>query len=141
MVVATIAAVLALLLAWKRKAPKITALLALIAGAGLTAGMIGTYTSRFVTYTQGLTATATNQAVGVAVPAILGITLAFIVLHDMWPKHNASRFTAVAAFFLPVVAASIPGPFGDGVRALINGVVGVGGGLIGGATNQAPAGG
>jgi hypothetical protein len=123
-IAAVLAAVVALFLVWKKKMPKVTTWLALLAGAGLTVGWVGHGSAAVVNWAADLVSTGTRSAVGEAVPWVLAVPVLLNVVHDLWPKNAANRTTMVCAFFLPVLAALIPGPVGDGVQAAIAALTG-----------------
>jgi len=115
---------------WKRRAPKTIALLAMVAGAGITAGTLGGLVRQLLSTVSSLVGQLTTQAVGVAVPTVLAIVLLMAYVDDMWPKHRATTVTAVFGFLLPITVAGVPGivgetttatiaMLGDGVSALI----------------------
>lgn len=111
--VSVISLVLGLLLLWKGRAHKTTAVLALIAGAGMTGGFVGSMFQTGLGWLSDMAAALTSSAFGAAVPAILGIIALFIVIHDLWPGHTAGRITAVAALALPVLTTGIAGAVGS----------------------------
>jgi len=122
---------------WKRRAPKTVALLALVAGAGITAGALGGLVRQLLGAVSGLIGQLTTQAVGVAVPTVLAIVLLMTYAHDMWPKHPTTTTTAVLGFLLPITIAGVPGIVGSttttAIAMLGNGVSALVGSLFGGA--------
>lgn len=116
---AAIALAVGLVLMWLKVMPKIVALLMLAAGGAITGGFVGNLLARGAEGAFGLVGSLTSAAVGVAVPAVLAIAAAIVVVHDLWPKHNANRITAVLAFALPVLAVSIPGAAGSALGRVI----------------------
>jgi hypothetical protein len=125
-----IALAVAAVLLWKDRLPKITALLMLAAGAGITGGVIGRLMQRGVDWAAGWVGQLTSQAIGVAVPAVLAVVFTVLFIHDMWPHHPATRVTAVVAFFVPVLAVGLPGAAGsvlssalDALRSVTTGAV------------------
>jgi hypothetical protein len=120
-----IAAVVAVWLIWKRKMPKTTTLLALLAGAGLTIGWLGRGTDAVVDWGVNFADTLTRSAAGQAVGWVVAIPVFLNVVHDLMPKNAANRVTFACAFFLPPLAAVLPGPIGDAVRSAIGGLAGM----------------
>lgn len=116
---AAIALAVGLVLMWLRVAPKLVALLMLAAGGAITGGFVGSLLERGAQGAFSLVGSVTSAAVGVAVPAVLAIVAAIIVVHDLWPKHGANRVTAVLAFALPVLGVSIPGAAGSALGSAI----------------------
>ncbi|HEY3263311.1 MAG TPA: hypothetical protein VGJ95_24065 [Pseudonocardiaceae bacterium] len=121
---------------WKRRAPKTVALLALVAGAGITTGALGGMLRQLLGAVSGLVGQLTTQAVGVAVPTVLAVVLLLAYLDDMWPKHKATTVTALFGFLLPIAVASVPGIVGSTTRVAIatlgNGVSALVASLFGG---------
>lgn len=76
---------------------KTRAFLALVAAVGL-GGFAGRALARVVTWLVHLTGTVTGWALGVALPGALFLVLAAIAVHDLHPKHGATRRTAYVAF-------------------------------------------
>lgn len=116
---AAIALAVALVLMWLQVTPKIVALLMLAASGAITGGFVGSLLERGAEGAFRLVGSLTSAAVGVAVPAVLAIVAAIIVIHDLWPKHRANHVTAVLAFALPVLAVSVPGAVGSGLAQAI----------------------
>lgn len=134
--VAVIALAIAGVLTWKRKASKIVALLALVAGGGLQAGWLGGMLSQGIAAATSLVGSLTSAAFGVAVPAVLAVAGLIVYVHDMWPKHSAGRLTAGIGLVLPTLIASLGGAAGSiagsGVSAIGSAVGGALGALFGG---------
>jgi hypothetical protein len=95
--VAGLALVFWLLFHWLNIFAKTRTVLALVAAIGL-GGFIGRALVRVVTWLTHLTGTVTGWALGVALPSALFLVLAIILIHDLHPKHGASRRTAYIAF-------------------------------------------
>lgn len=88
----------ALLLKWKQRTPKVTALLMFAAGSGL-AILFGSIVAGFGLIAGGIT------GLGGTILTIATLVLLFIFVHDLWPKHKANGMTAWAGLFLPTFAA------------------------------------
>lgn len=116
--VLAITATIMIFLLWKGKAAKTTALLALVVGASLSGGVIGRVLRQLVNSLADATGQLTAELIGIAAPAVLGVWAVLHFSHDMMPKHNASRATAVVAFALPLFGALIPGAFGAFVLSM-----------------------
>jgi hypothetical protein len=145
----TATAVIALVLAYllvkfmpgSKWAFKFAILALLLAAVNFSGGWIGRTVSSVATFGTGTTATVTQGATGVAVPAILGITAAFVVGWALWPKHAVTRSSGkglqsgslalVAAVLLPIWATSIGGPVGGLVRCGVTQAQNVTGGVVG----------
>lgn len=119
---AVIALAIAGTLMWKRKMPKTVAVLALVAGAGLTSGWVGQTLHGLVGAGADLVGSLTSSAFGVAVPAILAIVGLIIFAHDIWPKNKANRITAVVGLVLPVLLTYLGGVAGSAAGAVISGI-------------------
>lgn len=130
-VTAVISLAIAVVLAWRRRAPKVVALLALVAGAGITSGTVGRLIRQTLDTVTRLVGDLTTQAVGAAVPSVLAVVLVVLFFHDLLPRSRASRATAVNGLFLPAVATSLPGAAGAFVVSLIGMVGTLIAGLVG----------
>jgi hypothetical protein len=86
-----------LLFHWLNIFAKTRAFLALVAAIGI-GGFIGIALARLVTWLTHMTGTVTAWALGVALPSALFLVLAAILIHDLHPKHGATRRTAYIAF-------------------------------------------
>jgi hypothetical protein len=115
-------ATLTMLLLWKKRVPKITAILMLGVGSGLTGVLLG-IAALFADVAGILTGGVT------VVMGIVTLALAFVVIHDLWPRHSADAKTAYAALALPVFAA---GAGGGVIPELVRHVTG---GVAGGAAS------
>ncbi len=124
-VTALVALVVAGFLIWKKKMPKVTTWLLLIAGAGATVGWIGQITGGVVGWLTNFGNAITQSAAGQAVPWVIAVPVLLNVVHDLLPKGVANRTTMVCAFFLPALAALLPGPIGEAVRTAIGGLAGM----------------
>lgn len=119
---AVIALAIAGTLTWKRKLPKIVALLALVAGAGLTSGWVGNTLHSCVGALADLVGSFTSSAFGVAVPAVIAVVGLIIFVHDIWPRHSASRLTAGVGLVLPVLLTYLGGVAGSAAGSVIDGI-------------------
>lgn len=115
-----ITATAAIFLFWKRKTPRLVAVLALIIGTYLTGGVLGQLLHRVVHSLEEVAGQLTTEMIGAAVPAVLGIWMVLHFVHDMMPQHNAGRGTAVVGFTLPMVAALIPGTLGAFIVSMLH---------------------
>jgi hypothetical protein len=106
---AAVALTLALLLKWKPfgRLEFLIPWLTMVAGIGITAAFLRGWV-------QHLTAMCRDAIpyLGVAIPVAIAVTLLFIVVYDLWPKHPTTKTTAIAAFALPAVAPEIGGAVG-----------------------------
>lgn len=141
---AVIAVVGALLLMWKfgrgKWITKMIMLLAMFAAANLSGGWFGQTSHSAADTLQNTTTNMTEYVFGVAVPSLLFIAAAFVVIYDLWPKHHATRLGIAAAFLLPLIAtASSAGAAGDVVRSGMTTVNEATGGVIGTAFDDKQA--
>ncbi len=109
---AALALTIAAILVWKKKTPRIAALLALAAGVGITGGLLGRFLTDAVRWMSSLVGDLTSQMLGSAVPAVLAVAALIVFVHDVWPKHTPSRITPAIGLLLPVLVASIGGAAG-----------------------------
>lgn len=134
--VAVIALTIAGVLMWKRKMPKIVALLMLVAGGGLQAGWLGGILASGIDAAAALAGSLTSAAFGTAVPAVLAVVGLIVYVHDMWPKHSAGRLTAGIGLVLPALVSYLGGAAGSiagsGVDAIGGAIGGALGALFGG---------
>lgn len=113
----TALAILGLLIKYKRRAPRLKVLLAIVAGAGL-AGPAGALLTEMINAATNAVGTATAAAFGVAAPAVLAIAVVMIVYFDIKDDKKADPPALVAAFtLLPLLAAQsgLLGQLGDGL--------------------------
>lgn len=89
---------LAVLLGWKKKTPKLRALLML----GVGSGVIGLVTAALAVFGSGTAAINGTLAMIASVATLVGT---FIVVHDLWPKNSATNTTGWVALVLPAFAA------------------------------------
>lgn len=130
--VTVLAFVAFLVLHWLNILPKTRAVAALIAGAGITTGLLGSLLRDGAEWLTRLAGTVTAVLVGAAVPAALAVALLIIFVHDMHPRRKASRRTAVIAFVLPLLLSaagitalsSLPGDVTQAVTTTITSVGG-----------------
>lgn len=137
--VAVVALAIAGTLMWKKRLPKIVALLALVAGAGLTSGFLGGLLERGISGAGSLMASLTSAAFGTAVPVVLAVVGLIVYVHDLWPGNRAGRLTAGIGLVLPLLIGHLGGAAGSiagsGVEAIgsavggaLSALFGVGGG-------------
>jgi hypothetical protein len=110
---------------------KVRTVLAFVGVCCLTGGFLGGALTRAATWMGSAWGTATAWAVGVGVPAGLLLVLGIVLLHDMHPKHTASKRTsfiamAVAALLVVGVAGagslnSVPGNIRSGISQTVGG--------------------
>lgn len=145
---ATIVIALTLIFLFKKFLPgnkwafKVALLALLMTGLNMTTGWFGRTLAWASTASLGTTSTVTTNAFGVAVPAVLGITAAFVVGWALWPKHTVTwssgkgiqsgMAAAVSALMLPLWMTSISGPAGGLVRCAVTQADGATAGVIGG---------
>ncbi len=106
-VVSAIAGVLALvataLLWWKHALPKVTALMAMTASAGI-AGAVADWMTTGAAWAARTSGDLTAYLFGAPVPTVPLMVAVFIFVFDMWPKRHATRVTAVAGLAIPPLA-------------------------------------
>lgn len=133
--VAVVALAVAGTLMWKRRLPKIVALLALVAGAGLSSGFLGRLLERGIDGAASLMGSLTSAAFGAAVPAVLAVVGLIVFIHDLWPGNRAGRLTAGVGLALPPLLGHLGGAAGSiagsGVEAVGSAVGGALGALFG----------
>lgn len=115
-----ITATVAVFLLWRKKAPRLVAVLALVIGAALTGGVLGQLIRQLVRSLENVTGQLTAEMLGAAVPAVLGIWMVLHFCHDMMPQHDANRTTAFVGLTLPMVAALIPGALGAFIVSMLH---------------------
>ncbi len=128
--VTAIAFVAFVVLHWLNIMPKIRAVAALMAGAGITAGVLGRVMRAGAAWLTHLTGTATTVLLGAAIPAALAISLLIIFVYDMHPRRKASRRTALIGFALPVLLstagitalAAIPGGISSTITSTVHSI-------------------
>lgn len=94
--VAGLSLVFWLLFHWLGIFAKTRAFLALVAAIGI-GGFLGRALARVVTWLIHLTGTVTGWAFGVAIPGVLFLVLAALLIHDLHPRNGASNRTAYVA--------------------------------------------
>lgn len=73
-------------------------------------GFVGHALTVIATWLAHIGGTVTGILFGVAVPAIAAIIAGFIFLHDLWPKHSASKRTGWAGIvFAALIVAGVTG--------------------------------
>lgn len=106
-VVSAVAGVLALvataLLWWKQVLPKVMAVTALTASAGIS-GAVADWMTTGAAWATRTSGDLTGYLFGASVTTVPLVVMVFIFLFDMWPKRHAGRLTAVAGFAIPPLA-------------------------------------
>lgn len=69
--------------------------------------------------------------VGGAVPVVVAVVLLYIVLYDLWPKHESNKTTEIAALALPAFAPEIGGAIGAWLATSLSWVAMSGAHIIG----------
>lgn len=115
------ALVLAGLLMWKKKLPKVSVLLLLVGASGL-AGWVGSWLRTAAGYVEGFVDQITRIGVGASVGGLIVLVLVFIVVHDLWPKQKANRTTQMAAFALPLFGIAGGGIVATAIGAIVTAV-------------------
>lgn len=140
---AVIALTLAGLLWWKtgggKWVTKAMMVLAMFAAANLTAGLVGSLAHWAATNAIAFVTWATAGLFGTAVPAVLLLVTAFVVVWDLWPKHKPTRTGVVAAALLPLILtapAVAAGPAGQYVMTGVTAANSATGNLLGSAFDQ-----
>lgn len=135
---AVIALAIAGTLMWKRRLPTIVALLALVAGVGLSGGFVGSLLHKGIDAAASMVGSLTSAAFGVAVPAVLAIVALIVFVHDVLPGSKATRLTAGIGLALPPLLTYLGGAVGtlagSGADTLGDAVSGVLSALFGGGS-------
>jgi heme A synthase len=110
---------LALLLRWKslRRAEFLKPWLYLIAGIGLAAAFLGSWAHTVTRWAVGAV-----PYVGSAVPVVVAIVLAYIVIYDLWPRHDSNTVTEISALLLPAFGPEIGGAFGSMLSTVLSSI-------------------
>jgi hypothetical protein len=88
-----VALVVAFVLYWLGKMPRTQVILAFIGTCVITNGLFGSILTRGALWLDRATNAVTGKLFGVAIPGLLVIVLGVIFVHDLMPKHSASRRT------------------------------------------------
>lgn len=117
----------ALLLRWKRlgRLEFLKPWLYLIAGIGFGAAFMTSWANTAMGWARGI------PYVGAAAPVIVVVVLAYIVLYDLWPKHDSNTTTEIAALALPSFASAMGGAAGSILSTAISTVAVTGGTVLG----------
>lgn len=119
---------LALLLKWKtlNKLNFLIPWLILVAGIGFAAAFLRGWA-------HGLSSFGASMipVVGTALPIIVAVVLLYIVLYDLWPKHQSNTVTEGAALLLPAFAPEIGGTIGGFIATGLSSVAIAGSHIIG----------
>lgn len=118
---------LALLLNWKPlgKLEFLKPWLYLIAGIGIAAAFLTSWAHTVMGWA------GTIPVVGPALPVIVAFVLAYIVLYDLWPKHQSNRTTEISALLLPAFGPQIGGTIGSFLAMGMSSVAVAGAAIIG----------
>lgn len=100
----------------KNKLMKIATIGFLIGGIGIGGAFLAGWFHATAKWAAGIVPSAT--VAGVA--TILGLPALFWVLHDLWPRHRATKTTAILAFILPSLFAAVTGHVGDSVNSALH---------------------
>ena len=105
---ASVCLVFALLLRWKAlaKLEPIKPWLYLVAGIGFGVAFLNGWVRELGSSVGDI------PVVGASALIIAAIVLAYIVLYDLWPKHQSNKTTEISALLLPSFAPFMPGAAG-----------------------------
>lgn len=110
---------LAAMFLWLNIMPKITALLVLAGGTGLTAGLVGQFYQQSGDWATSTAGSLTAAGFGASAAGVFGLAALVLFIHDLWPKHSAGRRTAAAALALPVTVGAIGGTVGGTAMSVL----------------------
>lgn len=99
-----------------RKCEFLTPWFCLLGGIGLATTFVGDWMRTAVGWTTHL------PYVGFAVPVILAVVTLWVVVYDLWPGHQTTKFTGPAAIALPTVGTAIGGALGAALTAVIGAI-------------------
>lgn len=118
---------LALLLRWKylKRLDFLKPWLYLLAGIGFAAAFMTSWANTVMGWS------ASIPYVGGAGPIVVAVVLTYIVLYDLWPKHDSTTVTEVSALLWPSFAPGLGGAVGQFVSTAISTVAVTGGAVIG----------
>lgn len=114
---------------WARKAPRITVVLAMVAGISLAGGMLYDLARRGANAIQSLVAAISNTLLGASVTAVIGVLLClelWRVLTRRGGGHPHRFLHPLLAFLAPVLLVAAGGIFADLAGFLDRGVTSVG---------------
>ena len=117
----------ALLLNWKPlgKIEFLKPWLYLIAGVGFAAAFLASWAVTVMRWA------VTIPYVGAAIPVVIAFVLAYIVIYDLWPKHQSNRTTEISALLLPAFGPQIGGTIGSWLATFLSTVAVTGAAVIG----------
>lgn len=128
--VSLIASLVFLTLAWLMKKKSwskiefLTPWFCLLGGIGLATTFVGGWIRTAVGWTTHL------PYVGFAVPVVLAVVTLWVVVYDLWPGHNTTKYTGPAAIALPTVGTAIGGSLGAALTAVIGAIGTTGAALL-----------
>jgi hypothetical protein len=119
---------LALLLKWKtlNKLNFLIPWLILVAGIGFAAAFLRSWAHSLSSFGAGAI-----PVIGGALPVIAAVTFLYIVLYDLWPKHQSNTVTEASALLLPAFAPEIGGTIGSFLATALSSVAVAGSHIIG----------
>lgn len=125
---ACVCVVLALLLKWKTLNRLNFAIpwLLLVAGIGFSAAFLRSWAHSLSSWGAGAV-----PIVGGALPIIVAVVLLYIVLYDLWPRHQSNKVTEGAALLLPAFAPEIGGTVGSVIATFLSTVATAGAHILG----------
>jgi hypothetical protein len=125
---ACVCLVLAGLLKWKtlKKIEFLIPWLILIAGIGFAAAFLQKWAHGLSRYGADVI-----PVVGGTIPVVVAVVLLYIVLYDLWPRHESTKVTEAAALLLPSFAPEIGGTVGSFIATALSSVAAAGAHIIG----------
>lgn len=113
---AGICIVFALMLKWKplKKLEFLTPWLFLLAGVGFAAAFLTSWANTAMQWA------ASIPYVGGAIPIAVAFVLGYIVVYDLWPRHESNKVTEYSALLLPAVGPQIGGTVGSILTTFIS---------------------